>query len=152
MSRYHFFTHGTSVQVEYPKRVEYLRRAGFYTKITQNAGTDNWFHFAIPTPTKHDNNDMEHYDVYLRAWVNENARVADVHVWDGNRRVQNFGGSGEPKGTPPLPFVNQVIDWYGNIPDQKVKYGLVVCVHVEFLTGAPKGEVHFIGAGACFND
>jgi hypothetical protein len=152
MSRYHFFTHGTSVQVEYPEMVTFIRRAGFYTTVRQAERTWNWFHFAIPTPTKHDNDDMEHWDVYLRAWVNENARVDLVHVWDGLNEVEKFGNENRPKGTPPLPLTDQDIDWYGNIPDRQVQYGLVVCVHVEFLTGDPIGEVHFIGAGACFSD
>lgn len=152
MSRYNFFTHGTSVQVEYPQRVKYIRRAGHYTQVRQAADTWNWFHFAIPTSTVHDNDTMVHWDVYLKAWVNENARIANVHVWDGDRRVQNFGGPKEPKGTPPLPFVNQTVDWYGDIPNQKVKHGLVVCVRVEFLTGTPVGEVRFMGAGGAFSD
>ena len=27
-----------------------IRRAGFYTYLYGKANTDNWFHFAVPTP------------------------------------------------------------------------------------------------------
>jgi hypothetical protein len=47
---YRMWTHGNNLQVEYPDRIRSLRRAGYHAQVFQAAGTDNWFHFPVPTP------------------------------------------------------------------------------------------------------
>ncbi len=80
MSRCEFWLHGTSVRVEYPDRIEHIRRAGYYTELRQSEGTSNWFNFAIPTPTILGGKKMKHSQVYLKAEVLKNAKLDKVHI------------------------------------------------------------------------
>jgi hypothetical protein len=143
MGGWDFWTHGSSVQVEYPQVVKFIRRTGYGTVVRQSEKTSNWFHFAIPTPTTIDDDyTVKHYDVFLKGIVNENAKIAKVHVWDGDsRRYKNDN----------LSIIGKKFDEKFNIPDNEVNRGLVVCVFVEFLSGTPMGEVRFISAGAKFH-
>ncbi len=138
MSTYDFWTHGISVQAA---KTADIRRGGARAIVYQSNNENNWFFFAIPTPTIHDGDDVQHRDVFLKAWVNQGAKVEQVHVWDGNERVARFDHLG---------YVNRDIDESWNIPDRRASYGLVVCIRVEFLNGNVPGEVHFFGAGARF--
>ena len=149
MSKYcSFWTHGTSVHVEYPDRVRSIHRMGSCTRVRQDANTqdpdksNNWFHFAIPTPTILDDDQVDHTDVYLRAKVNENAKVDVVHVWEGGERLERFDGLG---------IVNQHFDFERSITTRRgPRGGLMICAYVKFLTGRPRPEVWFNGAGARF--
>ena len=67
MGVYDCWTHGSSVQVEYPDRLQLIVRYGFGTKIRQEHGTSNWFHFAIPTPTIINNANTKYDVAYLKA-------------------------------------------------------------------------------------
>jgi len=110
--------------------------------ISQNAGTTNWFYFAIPTPTELADARVEHTDAYLSGGVNENAKVDRVHVWEGSERLERFNRLG---------IVNQHFDFERSITtDRGPRGGLMICVYVEFLTGRPRPEVWFNGAGARF--
>jgi hypothetical protein len=44
------WTHGTSMEIEFPDRVESVRRFGFFMRVVGAPNSENWFHFAIPTP------------------------------------------------------------------------------------------------------
>ena len=56
---YDYWTHGVAAEIEYPDRLTdhngnapaHPRRAGWGTQIFQKQGF-NWFHFALPTPTR----------------------------------------------------------------------------------------------------
>ena len=48
---YTVWMHGNSLQVEFPDRLAELWRTGFIGRIVGQPGTENWVHFAIPTPT-----------------------------------------------------------------------------------------------------
>jgi hypothetical protein len=143
MSKYEYWLHGTSVRVEYPDRVEHIRRAGYYTEVRQNPGTTNWFNFAIPTPTIHAGKRMKYSRAHLVAEVHENAKIDKVHIWDGDRCVTKFDNLG---------LLHQHVDRAFDIPSRRVRYGLLVSVYVEFLKGKSVGEVHFMGAGASFDE
>ena len=41
--------HGHAMQIEYPERLESFVRKGYHTRVYGKPGTDNWFHFAVPT-------------------------------------------------------------------------------------------------------
>ena len=64
---FQFWTHGVSVIPEYTKEYTghdnglYMRRAGWGTLVKQKANTWNFFHFAIPSATKLDNDNVSHY-------------------------------------------------------------------------------------------
>lgn len=144
MSRYcSFWTHGTSVQVKRPDLVRIINRRSFGTMISQNAGTTNWFYFAIPTPTILADARVDHTDAYLSGGVNENAKLDRMHVWEGDMNLERFNG---------LEIVNQRrfdIE-RGITTDRGPRGGLMICAYVKFLTGRPRPEVWFNGAGARF--
>ena len=143
MSRYEYWLHGTSVHVEYPDRVQYIRRAGYYAEIRQDPETANWFNFAVPTPVVHNDKKMKHSQVFVHLDVHENAKVDKVHIWDGDRCVKKYDGLG---------LVHQNIARTFSIPEQPVRHGLLISVYVEFLKGKTVGQVNFVGVGAAFEE
>ena len=80
--------HGHSMQIEYPDRVDSVRRAGFYIRIEGKPGMGNWFHFAIPTPVMVNDNRLRVGSVLIRFRTGSgDAFVSAVHVYDGERRI-----------------------------------------------------------------
>ena len=159
MSKSVNWIHGTDVNIEYPDRVHdgrpntprgQPRRAGWGTVIRQPRG-DNWFHFAIPTPAQidadwHDITPpmVEVEDAYLRATVNEEARVDAVHAWVGNEQIwrnDNIPGLENEE----IYKKRNIADWI-LLPFQ----GVGLSVHVSFSTGNEPGQVTFHGAGVQF--
>ena len=143
MSKYcSFWTHGTSIQVKLPDLVRIIRRRSVGTMVSQDAETANWFYFAIQTPTILDDARVDHTDVYLSGGVNENAKVDRVHVWEGSERLERFNLLG---------LVNRHFDFERSITTRRgPRGGLMICAYVKFLTGRPRPEVWFNGAGARF--
>lgn len=141
MARYDFWTHGSAIAVEFPNRTQEIRPAGWGTLVRQAPNTQNWFHFAIPTPTvlESDGSITLKY-ARLRAHVNENARIAEVHFRDDGRKISGTGTM----------WTDQNVNERIECPDTEIEGGLCLCVRVEFLTGDPTGQVIFRGAGARF--
>lgn len=148
-----FWTHGADVIVEYTKEYTghdnglYMRRAGWGAQIRQNEDTSNWFHFAIPSATKLDDDNVSHYHAWLRARVNNDAVIDRVHVREA---------AGPQSGSPVI-FDSGAINITGqdnefsfNLPDQRCTGPLVMCVHVKFE--GENGEVVFAGAGGWFEE
>lgn len=85
---YTVWMHGNSLQVEHPDRLDELWRTGFLGRIVGKAGTENWIHFAIPTPVIADSHRLR----ATRAVVvfrtdSPDAVLNMVHVYDGERRI-----------------------------------------------------------------
>jgi hypothetical protein len=88
---YASWTHGHSMQIEYPDRIPYQRRAGMSFDIEGKPGTDNWFHFAIPTPVIINDVRLQVDSVMLCFWTGSpDAFVQHVHVYDGRYRIAQF--------------------------------------------------------------
>ncbi len=162
MGVYDLWTHGTSVQVEYPDRVKYIRRAGWGTNIRQEHGSSNWYHFAIPTPTIINNDRTKYGKVWLKADTgnkdlkidNRDTFIPRIDVWDNNSRIKIFDSA--PLGLSPWQGNNcGPINFEGQLPEGELKYGLVICVNVKFepYYEEPEtnlGEIWFKTAGARF--
>jgi hypothetical protein len=133
--------HGSRVQVEFPDRIELQRRMGFYTQIRGRAGSDNWFHFAIPTPVIVDDVRLLAGSVILRLKAANGAMVHAVHVYDGERRIASHDGlSIRPGGWTSERFA---------VPGTpEVRWGLGISVGARFATAG--GELHFASAGCDF--
>jgi hypothetical protein len=155
---YEFWVHGVDVNIEYPSRViGDAQRAGFGTVWEQNEGTDNWVHFAIPTPTEWfgDKNDwftagaqtseIRCERVFLQGGANENAAIDRVSLWDGDRLVDtNQGIEGlENRQRFERPFVAE--------GDNDINHGLCISVHIQCFGDEPKPKVRMIAAGAEFH-
>jgi len=145
---YEFWTHGVNVQVEYTdaSRGLDIRRAGFGTRIRQTKGTSNWFHLAIPTPTKLRGWGVRHYDAWLRVKVNNDAAIKKVHVRESSR--VHFDECFTAYNSGDINITGQTTQLTFNLPDTGVEGPMVVCVYVEFE--GDDGEILFVGAGAWF--
>jgi len=148
-----FWIHGVNVQIEKSfgndkvgDPIQEIRRYSGGTVVRQDGGTSNWFHFAIPTPTVLDSDQLVKLkEVYVKANIGENVRVTHLHVWDGDEKIlskDNLSISGQT--IDPGNFVHQ-------LPKQKVYWGLVVSLGVTFIKGQlSTQEIRLVGAGVRF--
>lgn len=147
-----FWVHGTVAEAEWPDRLancpepdvgmEPFRR-GSGAEFFQTSGM-NWFHFPIPTTVILNDTRMKLGKVFALYRTTGGARITAVHIWDGNQRIKTFDGlslSGDFT-NPPNCHIPQC-SWIVS-PAIDVKYGLVVCVQVQFTTA---GSVLFATAG-----
>jgi len=87
------WVHGTAVAVELPKNIESMRRFGFFTRLVGKPNTQNWFHFALPTPVIVNDDRKVIGPCMLRFQTGgANAVVRDVHIYDGEVRVAAHDG------------------------------------------------------------
>lgn len=140
MARYEFWTHGAATIVEYPERTTEILHTGWGTRVRQAAGTDNWFHIAIPSAKIIDSDNARMRAIRLRAEVNENARIDIIHFRDDDKLVWGKAVS----------FTDRVVDEVFQRADLPISGGIALCVHVSFLTGSPIGQIVFRGAGGAF--
>jgi|LGVE01.1.fsa_nt_gb hypothetical protein len=138
------WAHGHSMHIEYPDRLNVVWRAGFYIRVEGELGTDNWFHFAIPTPVIVKDNRLRVGSVMLRfKTMSSDAIVRHVHIYDGEKMIathNNVNLSGD--------HMFERFDVPGH-PD--VRWGLGISIGVRF--GTEKGKSHrmeFISAGCDF--
>jgi hypothetical protein len=138
------WVHGTSIQIELPENVEFVRRFGFFTRIIGRPNTTNWFHFAIPTPVIVNNVRKTFGPCMLRFSTGGTAAlVRDVHLYDGEVRVVAHNGvnlSGSQ------PFTR-----FGIAHAPKVLWGVGISIGVTFGGGtAASRTMDFISAGCDF--
>lgn len=140
---YASWIHGHSMQIEYPDRIAYQRRTGMSFDIEGKPGTDNWFHFAIPTPVIIDDVRLQADKVMLCFWTESaDAFVQHVHVYDGRYRIAEFN-DGNWSGDQPflelrLPGV-PLIEW-----------GLGISLGVGFGVEPMSHKMEFYSAGCDF--
>lgn len=145
-----FWSPGVSTLIEFPERVTFQRRFGWGLEIEQPpdsvANQNNWFHIPLPCESRRHYLGGQIVDAFmLNMRVNENARIAELHLRDGTHRIarldvnlvdrtvhREYAG---PRSSP---------NWiaFGN-----PSAGLTLCIRVEFLTGSPRGHATFFGAG-----
>jgi hypothetical protein len=148
---FQFWTHGADVIAEYTKEYTghdndlYLRRAGWGAQVKQKKGSSNWFHFAIPSATRVDGHNVSRCHAWLRAKVNNDAKIDRVHLREAAGPQSNcpiIYDSGS------LNLTGQDEEFGFNLPDNCCTGPLVMCVHVIFE--GDEGEVVFAGAGVRF--
>ncbi|MFD9412501.1 hypothetical protein ACFWBN_36615 [Streptomyces sp. NPDC059989] len=148
---YHFWTHGVSIIPEKTKEFTgdhnglFLQRAAWGARVRQNPGTDNWFHFAIPTPTILDGgSSVWTGDVWIRVKVNNGATVTGV-------RVHQTGGLNAASpvlfDAGPLNITGQDTQLTFHTP-QSTTGPYVVSTHVQFENEG--AEIVFGGVGGGF--
>ena len=135
------WVHGTSIQVEYPERLDFIRRYGFYTYIIGKPNTTNWFHFAIPTPVIEDRVRLKIVCAILRfRTFSANAIVKHVHIYDGFTKIashDNVNLSGD-----------QWFRKYGVAHKPSIFWGLGISIGVEFKPGTSRQRrMDFVSAG-----
>jgi hypothetical protein len=140
---YASWIHGHNMQIEYPDRIPYQRRTGMSFDLEGKPGTDNWFHFAIPTPVIVNDMRLRADVVMLRFRTGSvDAFVQHVHVYDGEMRIavhDNIYLSKENM------FVRLVV------PDRPlVQWGLGISLGVGFGVEMMDHHMEFIAAGCDF--
>ena len=149
---FRFWAHGVSVIPEYTKEYTgtdnglYMRRAGWGALIRQNVGTANWFHFAIPSATELDDDNVSYYHAWLRFRINTGAVIKAIHVRE-NRKNSECPVLWR---NDSLTITGQDTEYSINLPDRRCRGPLVICVKVHFE--ADNGEVVFTGAGGHFEE
>ncbi len=79
--------HGHSMYIQYPDRIQFEERKGFYMQVRGNSFSKNWFHFAIPTPMVIDDNHLRAHTVWVRFRTSPGASVNTIHVYDGETKI-----------------------------------------------------------------
>jgi peptidoglycan hydrolase-like protein with peptidoglycan-binding domain len=138
------WVHGTAVTVELPENIESMRRFGFFTRLVGKPNTQNWFHFAIPTPVIVSNDRKVVGPCMLRFQTGgTNAVVRDVHIYDGEVRLVahdsvNLSGS--------QPFTR-----FGVAQAPEVLWGVGISIGVTYRGGtAAQRTIDLISAGCDF--
>jgi hypothetical protein len=140
---YASWIHGHSMQIEYPDRIAYQRRTGMSFDIEGKPGTDNWFHFAIPTPVIIN-------DVRLRAGTvmlnfktySIDAFVRHVHVYDGVYRIAQFDD---------INLSMEQLSVRLDVPGRPaMEWGLGISLGVGFGVEAMDHHMEFYAAGCDF--
>jgi hypothetical protein len=131
------------MQIEYPSRNARQVRIGWCAFVEGNPGTDNWFHFAVPTPVIINDVRLQVDSVMLVFKTGSlDAVVRDVHVYDGPWRIAEFNLinlSGNQ------PFVRLVLP--GAPP---IGQGLGISLGVGFGVEAMDHTMEFYSAGCDF--
>ncbi|WP_209403216.1 DUF6623 family protein [Pseudozobellia sp. WGM2] len=133
--------HGTSIQVEFPERLDRITRAGFYTYLYGKANTTNWFHFALPTPVIKDQKRLKVVCAILRfRTFSAKAVVNHVHIYDGYTKIaahNNLNLSGD--------------NWFkkfGVAHKPSVHWGMGISIGVSFSSGTlNERRMDFVSAG-----
>ncbi|NEP85950.1 MAG: S8/S53 family peptidase [Okeania sp. SIO2C2] len=135
------WTHGTSVEVEYPERLKSFRKLGFYTLVEGKPGTTNWFHYAIPTPVIVNGKRLKLESVMVRFLTQADATVTNVHIYDDNRKIEAFNG---------LSLTGN--HWFErfDVLNLLVRYGIGVSLGVKFGTKSSGHYLAFLSAGGDF--
>ena len=137
------WTHGHSMQIEYPDRVASQRRAGFGINVEGKSNTTNWFHFAIPTPVLVNDVRLRADSVLLRfKTYSVDAWVRDVHVYDGEKLIAAHNGVNLSKEHLFERFV---------VPDAPlVQWGLGISIGVACGVEMMDHHMEFFAAGCDF--
>lgn len=137
------WTHGHSMQIEYPDNIAKVRKAGFYMEVEGKPGTKNWFHFAIPTTVIVNDKRLSADSVMLLfETLSEDAIVRDVHIFDGDARIASHNG---------VNLTGKAGFQRFKVPGQpKVKWGIGISVGVTFDKGSGARKIKFKSAGCDF--
>jgi hypothetical protein len=140
---YASWIHGHSMQIEYPDRIANQRRTGMSFDIEGKGGTDNWFHFAIPTPVIINDVRLQVDSVMLCFWTESaDAFVQHVHVYDGRYRIAEFN-DGNWSGDQP--FVRLTLPG-----TPAIGQGLGISLGVGFGVEPMSHKMEFYSAGCDF--
>ena len=135
------WTHGTSIHDEFPARLKYTRRAGFYALFEGKPGTTNWFHYAIPTPVIVNNKRLKLDSVMLQFLTDPNVYVTNVHIYDGRIKIESYDG---------LALTGR--HWFErfDVLNKYVRYGIGISIGVRFGKRERPHRIGFVSAGGDF--
>ena len=91
-SKFISWAHGSSMQLEYPNRVTSVRHTGPFARVEGSPGQNTWVHLPVPTPTVVNGNSVRIGAVLVSFRARANAKVHEIIVYDGDRRVAEHMG------------------------------------------------------------
>jgi subtilisin family serine protease len=133
--------HGTSVEVEYPDRLNLFSKKGFYTLVEGKPDTTNWFHFALPTPVIVDNKRLKLESVILMFVTQPDAVVTNVHIYDGYQKIEAFDS---------LSMTGSHLFERFDVLNLLVRYGIGISIGVKFGKQSTNNLMAFVSAGGDF--
>jgi hypothetical protein len=137
--------HGHSMQIEFLDRVSSVWRAGYFIRVGGRQNTENWFHFAIPTPVIVSDRRLRAGAVLLRFRTNsDSAFVHAVHIYDGENKLAGH----DNLRLSPRTWNLQRFD----IPnDPEIRWGIGISIGVRFQGASSTDNVtEFSSAGSEF--
>ena len=144
-SKFISWAHGSSMQLEYPNRITSVRHTGPFARVEGSAGQNTWVHLPVPTPTVVNGNNVRVGAVLAGFRARANARVHEVIVYDGDRRIAEHTG---------LDLQGDHLDARFEVPDTpEAGKGINVTLGLSFSDNAPDArsmQVEIIGAGIEF--
>lgn len=126
--------------------------------VRQDAGTYNWFHLALPTPTRLDDHPSYHYDAWLNVEIADQAEITDAHVYNviGPHDRTSFSKTPINDPIPPAGYRSFSGQLEFDLRDLNAVGPMVLSVRVEFdgALGGPaeQRQITFWGAGAHFEE
>jgi hypothetical protein len=133
--------HGHSMEIEYPERMAAAIRRGYAYQVEGMPGTNNWFHFAIPTPVIINDIRLQVDSIMLRMTTGSiDAFVRDVHIYDGENRIAVHN---EVYMAEDLSFVR-----FGVPETPYLRWGLAISLGVGFGVEMMSHTMDFISVGA----
>ena len=140
------WAHGSSMQLEYPNRVTSVRHTGPFARIEGSAGQNTWAHLPVPTPTVVNVSSVRVDAVLTSFRARANARVHEVIVYDGDRRIaehtdldlrgdhleERFAVPGAPEAVRGI-SVTLGLAFDDNAPDVRSMQVEIIGAGIEFL-------------------
>ncbi len=160
--RHEFWTHGVNVVAQHTSHLTNEHRGLFMmplswgTVVSQDSGTDNWFHLPIPTPTHLDDWNSWNQHGLLRVKIPSHAEIDKIQIFSSTNDTANekTGKSLATVNFDPV-LRNREEELIIDINNRIQAVGpLVMSVHVNFDGDGSVDErrVTFIGAGASFKE
>jgi hypothetical protein len=154
------WTHGVSVILQSPDKFN-VERYGWGAAVTpKSANAEGWFHFAIPTPTRQDSNQMITNDIFV-SLIKENGAILkqvtlhveqDLREFNSSRITDRFWESKIATDSMDAPISDDrveedaLISW--DIKDVAINGPMNICLWLNFPTVTSR--VIFRGVGAQF--
>jgi len=146
--KFDLWTHATSVAVEDESAAGLkVSRTGYGAAIMQDEGTDNWYHFPIPTGTLLDNETVDLYDAWLLFNINNNAHIDLIHIREATQNGAVKVYDSGPINLTGIRGDDERARHHIDIrPNRRITGPLALCVHATFHDSG--GRIDFRGAGA----
>jgi hypothetical protein len=139
------WSHGVSMQIEYPDRLRSAHCIGYCMRVEGNPHTSNWFHFAIQAPVQVNEKAIQVDSVMIRFRTeSDHTFVHAIQVFDGETRI----ASHEDLSLAAQSWSVQRID-LSNQP--YIKWGINIAVGVKFESDQPaESQMEFSAVGCEF--
>lgn len=151
-----FWTHGINVVPELTpfgtntNNDLFLRPTGFGTFVRQGAGTQNWFHLGITTPSRLDSDAIYIRRLILRVDEGREAIVDAVNVHEARPNAQ---GSPRIASNLHLNAERRQFEYTYDIRDSRISGPVVLSVRVMFNEGSAQDRtINFLGFGVDFHE